>query len=692
MRQSVKVSIAVLAGILTLSSCKKEFEYVFADHGPDVVVNSCSERAYMGSVIEFSVAISDPEFALSTLKAELYFDAVAVNDVTIRTKEQGTYEGEIAVPLLAGIPDGTATLVFTGTNVGQGQTVLDPVEVSVTRPDFEYLTLRTEEGQEYRMDRIEKYVYSVTELFPVNVNAIIEAPAIAEGEDPVSFGWNGTEIDAESDGMIPFSNGVAGEYEVTFNTFSFEGSPFVTLTINDEETTMIDTDTYEAVLDLVQGQTVTVDGYVPGFEDWTIDPDWFETVSDGEYRFLAVDGKYKIIIELDNKFFRVEAMKSDTELATLNADGTGAVWLIGDANVGKPTMEQGASWSPELGGLCLAQIEPKKYQITLTAGINILTDAVDFKFFHQKTWGGEFGGGTITSQSPLFISGESDGNIHIAEGQTLELGAVYRFVLDLTAATYDASASKMSGAILTVEKVGEAEIPQQEITVNGTLLEMQSPGVYRGNVDLEQNGAITFSGIGNLNEWYVDPDYLRLEGTSLVFNAVSGKYEVTLNTNDGYATFLRLNDSGAYASFSEGGLYLMGYGVGHPSVGEEIGWTTEIAYSMAQVRPGVYQFTGRAMPDKDLTVGGRFRMDYLSIKYFGQRGWGSEKGSINGQSNTVQYTESALQHFNQTGSDNMGFEVAETEKHLEQGALYRLTVDLSRLDENLEIVDFVKVE
>ena len=658
MRQSVKVSIAVLAGILTLSSCKKEFEYVFADHGPDVVVNSCSERAYMGSVIEFSVAISDPEFALSTLKAELYFDAVAVNDVTIRTKEQGTYEGEIAVPLLAGIPDGTATLVFTGTNVGQGQTVLDPVEVSVTRPDFEYLTLRTEEGQEYRMDRIEKYVYSVTELFPVNVNAIIEAPAIAEGEDPVSFGWNGTEIDAESDGMIPFSNGVAGEYEVTFNTFSFEGSPFVTLTINDEETTMIDTDTYEAVLDLVQGQTVTVDGYVPGFEDWTIDPDWFETVSDGEYRFLAVDGKYKIIIELDNKFFRVEAMKSDTELATLNADGTGAVWLIGDANVGKPTMEQGASWSPELGGLCLAQIEPKKYQITLTAGINILTDAVDFKFFHQKTWGGEFGGGTITSQSPLFISGESDGNIHIAEGQTLELGAVYRFVLDLTAATYDASASKMSGAILTVEKVGEAEIPQQEITVNGTLLEMQSPGVYRGNVDLEQNGAITFSGIGNLNEWYVDPDYLRLEGTSLVFNAVSGKYEVTLNTNDGYATFLRLNDSGAYASFSEGGLYLMGYGVGHPSVGEEIGWTTEIAYSMAQVRPGVYQFTGRAMPEKDLTVGGRFRMDYLSIKYFGQRGWGSEKGSINGQSNTVQYTESALQHFNQTGSDNMGFEVA----------------------------------
>ena len=38
------------------------------------------------------------------------------------------------------------------------------------------------------------------------------------------------------------------------------------------------------------------------------------------------------------------------------------------------------------------------------------------------------------------------------------------------------------------------------------------------------------------------------------------------------------------------------------------------------------------------------------------------------------------------------YETAETEKHLEQGATYRLTVDLSRLDENLEIIDFVKVQ
>lgn len=692
MRRIIKIATTVLAGVAVLSSCKKEFEYVFADHGPDVVVNSCSESAYMGSVIGFSVNVSDPEFALSTLKAELYFDAVAVSDVTIRTKEQGTYEGEIAVPLLAGIPDGKATVVFTGTNVGQGQTVLDPVEVSVTRPDFEYLTLKTEDGQEYRMDRTEKYVYSVTSSFPVNVNAVIEAPAIAEGEDPITFGWDGAGIDAGQDAMIPFSNGIAGEYAVTFNTFSFEGSPFVTLTVNGVETTMIDADTYEAVLDLEQDQTVTVEGYAAGFADWTIDADWFETVSDGEYRFLAVDGKYKIIIELDNKFFRVEAMKSATELATLNADGTGAVWLIGDANVGKPTMAQGSSWNPEVGGLCMSQIEPKKFQITLTAGLNILTDKVDFKFFHQKTWGGEFGGGTITSQSPLFISGESDGNIHIADGQTLESGAVYKFVLDLTNATYDASATKMSGAVLTVEKVGEAEIPAEEIAVNGTLLEMQSPGIYRGDIDLTQNGTIALTGISNLQDWYIDPDYLRLEGATLLFNAVSGRYEVTLDTNTGYATFIRLNDSGAYATLSEGGLYLMGYGVGHPSVGAEVGWTTEVAYAMAQVRPGVYQFTGMAMPEKDQTIGGRFRMDYISIKYFGQRGWGDEKGKINGQTNTVQYTESALQHFNQTGSDNIGFETAETEKHLEQGVTYRLTVDLSRLDENLEIIDFVKVQ
>lgn len=701
MKHIIKMSIVLLAGIVFLASCRKEFEYRFADHGPDVVVNSCSETAYMGSVIEFSVNISDPEFALSTLKAELYFDADVVGEVTLRTKEQGTYEGEVPVPILAGIPDGTAAVVFTGTNVGQGRTVLEPVEVSVVRPDFEYLTLKMENGQEYRMDRTAKYSYSVTQSFPVNANAMIEAPAISEGEEPIVFGWNGTGIEAGAEGNIPFSNGVAGEYTVSFNTLTFEGEPFVVLTVNDVETTMIDNDTYEAVLDLTQGQTVTVDGYAAGFDDWTIDRDWFETVSSGEYRFLAVDGKYKIIIELDNKFFRVEAMKSDTELATLNSDGTGAVWLIGDANVGKPTMSQGASWSPELGGLCLAQVEPKKYQITLVAGLNILTDKVDFKFFHQKTWvqgnvGGEFGGGTITSQSALFVSGESDGNIHVADGQVLQQGGVYKFVLDLSEATWTPATAEtpavMSGAILTVQQDGVEEIPQEEISINGTQLEMSTPGVYSADIDLTQNGAITITGVDNLAEWYIDPDYLRLEGTSLLFNAVSGKYEVTLNTNDGYATFARLNDAGAYATFSEGGLYLMGYGVGHPSVGAEIGWTTEIAYSMAQVEPGVYQFTGVAMPEKDQTVGGRFRMDYISMKYFGQKGWGNEKGTINGQTNTVQYTEAAQQHFNNPGGDNMGFETSETEKHLEQGATYRLTIDLTGLGDHIEKIDFVKVQ
>lgn len=49
----------------------------------------------------------------------------------------------------------------------------------------------------------------------------------------------------------------------------------------------------------------------------------------GGFKFLAVDGLYKLTVETKNEFIRVEAMKDKSNLATLNSDGTGAVWLIG---------------------------------------------------------------------------------------------------------------------------------------------------------------------------------------------------------------------------------------------------------------------------------------------------------------------------------------------------------------------------
>ena len=42
-----------------------------------------------------------------------------------------------------------------------------------------------------------------------------------------------------------------------------------------------------------------------------------------------------------------------------------------------------------------------------------------------------------------------------------------------------------------------------------------------------------------------------------------------------------------------------------------------------------YQFTGIAVEESDgETIGGRWRYDYLSFKFFGQAGWGDEYGTV----------------------------------------------------------------
>ena len=680
MKNIVKATIALTAAASVFMSCKKEFEYVFADKGPDLSVASYSESADMGGRLTFSVDVSDSDFALSTVKAKLCFDQDVVSDTTIRTKEAGIYDGWLDVPFMKDIPNGNAALVFEAQNVGQ----------AITR-DTVYV------GRQYRMEPAgEKYVYAVEGDFPPQCSASIESAPVPGTQNVLHFGWESGAVELDAEGMIPFSYSSTG-YTITFNTLTFEASPFVTMEINGTATTLTDNGDYEAVVSLTQGGRIEVTGYGQGFADWTIDPDFIETVDEsGVFKFLPVDGLYKITMEVDDKFFRFEAMKSQTELATLNSDGSGAVWLIGSPCVGKPTTAQGASWNPEAGGLCLAQMSKGVHQITLVAGLQLTAGEIDFKFFHQKTWGGEFGGGTMTTDSPLVTIGESDGNIHLAEGVTLENGGVYRFTVDLTAATADNSGANMvmSGAVLKVEKVGEQEIPQEAISINGQEMEMVSAGNYSVTLDLEQNSSLSVSGIEltELLSYYLDPDYLTIGTTGAAFNAVSGHYRIDLNTAAKSVRFTRVKEDGTDATLAEGALWLMGWGVASPVMTNQFGWDSGNNYCMAEVRPMVFQFTGKAVAETDgTTQGGRFRYDYVSAKYFAQNAWGNECGKIFGSATTVNLEGNSAQCLKM--SDSYNIELADASgAPLELGATYRLTIDLTKAEsDGIETIRFDKL-
>lgn len=684
------------AASAALVSCQKEFEYVFAEEGPEVAVESFSESALMGGELSFSVNVTDEDFDLSTLKAMLCFDQDVVSDTTIRTKTPGTYEGTLDVPFLKDIPDGNAALVFAAQNVGQAITY-DTVYVAVSRPVFEYLTL-TADGTDYRMEPTGvDYEYAVEGNFPPKCNATITSAPIPGTENVLHFGWAGGAVALDATGEIPFSYSQTG-YTITFNTKTFEASPFVTMEINGTPTTMTDDGNYYAVVNLTQGGEIQITGYEQGFADWTIDPDYIETVDDsGVYKFLPVDGLYKITMDMTNKYFIFEAMKNQTDLATLNEDGTGAVWLIGGTCVGKPTLAQGASWNPEAAGYCLAQVEPGIHQITLVAGVQLTANEIDFKFYHQKTWGGEFGGGTITTDSPLLTVGENDGNIHLAEGVQLENGGVYRFTVDLTNTTVEESGDSwtMSGAVLSLEKVGEQEIPVEEISVNGQPMEMVTAGHYALDIDLEQHAALNVSGIAmsDLLSYYLDPDFLTIGSTGASFNAVSGRYRIDLYTDTKYVSFTRIKADGSDATLADdGALWMLGWGVAARVMTDQIAFEPADAFSLAEVEPLVYQFTGTAVEEKDgTTIGGRFRYDYVSAKYFAQTDWGNECGKIFGSSTTVNIEGNAADYVMLTEGHNIEL-VDVINKPLELGATYRLTIDLTKAEsEGIETIRFDKL-
>lgn len=658
----MKKFVYSLAALLCLAACNKEKDLVVADHGPTQTI-TYDQSALMGSVVNFSVDLQD-NIALSTLKVALLFDETVVADTTIRTKTTGTYEGYLKVPFEKNIPDGEATLRVVSQNIQFGTTT-DEKAVAVSRPDFAYLTLLVN-GSEYRMNRTGRNAYKTDGLFNGATDATIVTPAIDADGRKLSFGFSGNAgIAPTSTGLIPFS-GTEANYAISFNTLTWEGAPFVSIKFNGTQANMADATSFVAVLDIVKGAQITFEGAPFGLDEVDLDPDFF--TADG--KFNAVDGLYKVTIQLDNKFFLVERMKDAGNYADIN---TGAIWMIGDGgHYGKPVAVN-AGWNTEIGPLCMAEVEPGIFQLTQVAGTQLGSlNNLNVKLFHQHGWGGEFGGGSYASvESDLIYAGESDGNIHLIEGQKLEMGGIYRFTVDITGG--------VAAAKLKFEKVGQIEVETDAITIAGVEAEMVGADVYAADVDLTQGANVSITGVDGIADYWFDPDFF-VDGK---FNAVDGTYTVTVNNALGVVQARRLNAD----NLENGGLYIQGWGIAAIYMdGGQVGWPGSGAYQMAQVAPGVFQMTGMAVTEQDPTIGGRFRTDYWSVKYFFQDGWGGEA------SKGVTISGNAAANLTQGDDGNLGLAA-----NLEEGATYRLTIDFTGVTvsgssvEGIEAVKFEKL-
>ncbi|MDD4514762.1 DUF5125 domain-containing protein [Massilibacteroides sp.] len=422
--------ILFFCGSLLITACDDDDKN---PGNPVMNVQTSFGNAHMGDSLAFAIDVEDASVPLSTVKAQLFFNEEKVSETVIRTKTNGTYSGKIHVPYYANIPNGKASLKLVLQNINFTITE-EAYDLSVSRPDYPYLTFVSEKG-EYRMERTEAYNYAVTDVFPQKIKGYIKTPVLDENGNVLNFGWNNDAIKEGSTETIPFSNTAGGEYTITFNTFDYSASPFIiAYAVNGEVMQRVDDNNYTIDVALKQGDKVTVEGF-EGFESWWIDPSYFNVNESGELHFVPIDGNYRITANTALNYLILEALNGK-DLATLQADGTGAVWIIGDG-IGNPSVSTNAVGWDTSKAICMAPIGDKKYSVVLEGGKTIKTDEINFKFFHQKDWGGEFKNETLSSESDLIFvgdgtNGRDPGNLGIVEGKSLESGVFYIFTVDLS--------------------------------------------------------------------------------------------------------------------------------------------------------------------------------------------------------------------------------------------------------------------
>ena len=155
-----------VAGLLGFSACNDDDLRI---GNPTMDLDSSQIDAFLGDSLAFTIKATDLEVPLSTLKAELFFGDEKVSQTVIRTKENDKeYTGKIYVPFFANIHDGTATLKYTLQNINF-TTSEKETKVVLKRADYPYITLMTTDGNEYQLERTERYQYSATANFPKEI-------------------------------------------------------------------------------------------------------------------------------------------------------------------------------------------------------------------------------------------------------------------------------------------------------------------------------------------------------------------------------------------------------------------------------------------------------------------------------------------------------------------------------------------
>ncbi len=675
--------ILFAAAAFTMAACSDDDPAV---GNPKMDVKTSIGTAYFGDSLRFTINASDPEVALSTIHADLFFGDECVSSQVVRTKVSGQdYECCLYVPYFANVPDGNATLKLYLQNINFTKTEME-YSVAISHADYPYLTFVSDNddnaGEEYRMERQSQYVYAFTQKLPQKMKGYIKAPSVGDNGNEMTWGYASGAIALGGESSIPFSNSKAGKYTIEFNTYTFAGSPFVVLSFDGNEFQTVDDSTAQLDINLTQGQTITPEGF-PNIEEWWIDPDFFTDNGDGTFTFVPITGYYRIIADQSKNYFRVYQLDAAGAAQTLSeTDGSGALWVIG-AGIGKPNLNSEVGWTTE-NALCMSQISDRVYQITGVAGKQLGTSSINFKFFGQMGWGIELGGSNYAAINSDLVraggfNGDSDhdsGNLYLLDGASLQENTIYRFVVDLTGG--------FNAAVLSVYADGEAPeetFTEKKMYLNDAKFETSDNISYTLTTQLSQGQEIEISGAVDAEDFEYNCDYFTkaADGT-ITFNPVTGYYKIMMSTTGEYVNVTRVSADGGDSYDDCHAMYILGWGVGFPSQSNQNGWSFDDnkLCCMAEISENVFQWSGYVSAENDTFAGAKIRQDYLDMKIFGNKSWGDEYNS-----NNCEFVGNTADYLTQATSDG-NFHWADG-NDLQTGDFATITLDLTGGKDNPKI-------
>lgn len=416
------VSFYIFILLLTVS-CQNQDEMFFDPSAKAPVIGKISldkEKLQYGGEVTLKVEVTDAD-ALSHVEIRLIANQAVLYSKLLPGYNQKTLnvEEEIVVPFgrLCGEQMASLEIVATNKNV---KTVGQVYELPLERPVFEQLYLVVgETGAEVILrrdntDPLAPYLYKAAVDLPNNTNVFIYSQL---GKKGMVWGFDAGTNTCELDSSRPISlcDSQSTEEkvkEVVFDAFSFEISPLKKeMTVNDVVFMLYkkDASDNDFVSNAFRAQNVAltngeeVKTELIDLTTLKFDPDFFKLEGD-KLTYIGQTGNATLYM---NTLFNFVFVENAENPLTTNLSYPEVLFVNG-WGIGRPELW---SYNPDWdfnNAVLFRKVSEDATQTIYTQTV-IISKWVQFKFYNQKDWGGEFSCPTIVFEDDNFKAVEEDG-------------------------------------------------------------------------------------------------------------------------------------------------------------------------------------------------------------------------------------------------------------------------------------------